>query len=202
MAKSSITPIQMAKKYMEHIEFAFQLDDYFQIISMYVQSPDIEDDLYSELGCKSFSLHIADRQGNFDVFDHLKFLNSVELHINKPHNWTYGDVSDISFGMLVVLSKYKIYLKFIEAVRAKYDELRLDIIEKIGAPFSPLYQERFVPVQDVFVEHYSNKKEELQKDILNYIPGSDRYNEVQQKIDDNQKILDIAVSLIKKSNNY
>lgn len=200
MAKSSITPIEMAIKYREHIEFDFQLDNDFQIIRMYVQSPDIEDDLYKELGCKSFSLYISDRRGNFDAFGHLKFLNSVERHINKPHDWTYGDVSYISFGMLVVLSDYKIYLKFTEAVRAKYDELRLDIIEKIGVPFSPLYQERFAPVQDGFVGHYSDKKEELQKDILNYIPDSDKYNEVQQKIDDNQKLLDFAVSLIKQSN--
>ena len=77
MAKSSITPIEMAIKYREHIKFDFQLDDDFQIIRMYIQSPDIEKDLYNELGCKSFSLYISDCQGNFDVFGHLKFLNSI-----------------------------------------------------------------------------------------------------------------------------
>lgn len=191
--EKKIAPIETALNNKDKIEFNFQLSDSFVIINMHVLS---EEDIYLAI--------IWEKQKYekpFDVFDHLRFLNNIENYITRNDFYLYsGHMIDIGLGIFVVLSDHDLYVKFIDAIREKYNELRIKILEKIGIPFEPLYEDRFLGVKERFLKYYSDNIDVLEKDILNYIPNSERWNEVYQDLCENKKLRDLILELIEKSN--
>lgn len=191
--EKKIAPIETALNNKDKIEFNFQLDDSFMIMRMDVSS---EEDI---------SLTIARKEQKyknyFDIFDHLKFLNNIENHIVRSNFYSYSaDCYDVGLGIFIIMSDHDLYIKFIDAIREKYNELRIKILEKIGIPFEPLYEDRFLGVKERFLKYYSDNIDVLEKDIFNYIPDSKKWNEVYGELCDNKKLRDLILELIEKSN--